>query len=66
MKVTRIAQEAGAVMAQVDAFLRRDPHAELVRLHAVRALADLQPGVMPGFILAYLSRMLPDKSHSAS
>lgn len=64
MKVTRVAQEADAVMAQVDGFLRRDPYAELVRLHAVRAVEDLQPGVMPGFILAYLNRMLAGRTAS--
>ena len=58
MKIARSPLDAAAIIAQVDAFLRADAQAELVRLHAVRRANDLRPDVMPSFVVAYLDRML--------
>ncbi|MDH7799670.1 MULTISPECIES: NUDIX hydrolase [unclassified Beijerinckia] len=58
MKIVRSPLDAAALMAQVDQFLRSDPQAELVRLHQVSTNGDLRPDIMPGFIIAYLDRML--------
>lgn len=58
MKIARSPLDAATIIAQVDAFLRSDAQAELVRLHGVRRASNLRPEVMPSFVVAYLDLML--------
>ena len=48
---------AEALVARINAWLLRDPKAELARMHVVRGLADITPA-MPGFVVAYLESRL--------
>jgi len=58
MKIVRSALAAEPLVARIETFLASDENAELARMHIVRSAADLKPGAMPDFILAYLQRLL--------
>jgi 8-oxo-dGTP pyrophosphatase MutT (NUDIX family) len=58
MKVMRMDETAESIKARVDAFLARDPDAELRRLHIVRGMRDLEALNSPGFIADFIAHQL--------
>jgi hypothetical protein len=58
MKIVRSPLTTDALAARVRGFLAAEKDAELSGVHIVRSRADLKPGAMPPFILAFLERQL--------
>ena len=54
MKPMSLAVPADEAKARIEAFLRRDPRAELSRMHIVRRAADIDEARTPAFVAAYL------------
>jgi 8-oxo-dGTP pyrophosphatase MutT (NUDIX family) len=54
MKAMTLAVAADEAKASIDAFLRRDPGAELSRMHIVRGPEDIDEARTPAFVAAYL------------
>ena len=58
MKIVRSALTTEALASRVRGFLAAQKDAELAGVHIVRTRADLLPGAMPPFIIAFLERQL--------
>ncbi len=58
MKTTRLAQSAAEIEARFQNFIAGQTRPELVALHAVFSVEDLDPVRMPGFTLTYLRHAL--------
>lgn len=58
MKEMTLPLLADEAKARIDAFLARDPHAELSRMHIVRRPDDIDPGRTPDFVAAYIRAKL--------
>ncbi len=58
MKPMALPLQADEAKARIEAFLARDPKAELARMHIVRDAGDLDPERTPGFVLAYIRSVL--------
>ena len=56
MKEIRLPATAVEAKAEIEAFLARDPHSELTRMHIVRRMGDLDPDRTPDFVAAYLEQ----------
>jgi len=54
MKEMTLPMLAEDVKARIDAFLSRDPHSELSRMHIVRRMSDVDRARTPDFVVAYL------------
>ena len=54
MKSMRLRIPADAAKARIEAFLARDPHAELARMHVARRAGDLDAARTPDFIKDFL------------
>ncbi|MBV9701175.1 MAG: hypothetical protein JO163_00470 [Methylobacteriaceae bacterium] len=54
MKTVRASEPAAVLLARIHAFLARDPHSELARVHAVSSAGNCEGLDMPPFMLAYL------------
>ena len=54
MKLMTLPVDAEAAKMRIDAFLALDPHAELSRMHIVRAPDDIDEERTPDFVAAYL------------
>ena len=54
MKLMTLAVPAATLKARIDAYLARDPHAELSRMHVVRGPRDIDESRVPIFVAAYL------------
>lgn len=54
IKLMTLAAPSDAVKARIDAFLARDPKAELTRMHVVRGESDIDEARTPSFVVAYL------------
>ncbi len=54
MKEMALPIGAEEAKARIDAFLARDPQAELSRMHIVRRAGDVDPARTPDFVAAYL------------
>ena len=54
MKPMTLAVPADEAKARIDDFLRRDPLAELSRMHIVRSVEDIDEARTPAFVAAYL------------
>ncbi len=54
MKAMTLAVPADEARARIDDFLRRDPLAELSRMHIVRRVEDIDEARTPAFVAAYL------------
>ena len=62
MKLTRSPFAASEIEARFEDFIARQAHPELVALHPVFSLADLNEERMPGFTLRYLHHTLSEES----
>ena len=58
MKPIRLAVDACEAKARIDAFLARDPMAELARMDVVRRPEDIDEKRTPAFVAAYLRAAL--------
>ncbi len=58
MKIMRMAETAHSIKARVDAFLAKDPGAELRRLHIVRRKQDLDAINSPRFVADFIAHEL--------
>ncbi len=58
MKEMTLPLLADEAKARIDAFLARDPHAELSRMHIVRRPDDIDPERTPDFVAAYIRAKL--------
>lgn len=58
MKIVRSDLSTDALATRVRGFLSSERDAELSGVHVVRTRADLRPGAMPPFIVAFLERAL--------
>ncbi len=58
MKLMTLAVPAAEAKARIDAFLERDPDAELSRMHVVRGPRDVDEARMPGFVALFLRTAL--------
>jgi len=58
LKIVRSPLSTDDLAARVRNFLAREKDAELSGVHVVRSRADLRPGAMPPFILAFLESVL--------
>jgi 8-oxo-dGTP pyrophosphatase MutT (NUDIX family) len=58
MKLMTLAIPAAEAKARIDAFLERDPHAELSRIHVVAGPGDIDEDRTPDFVAAYLRKAL--------
>jgi len=54
MKLMTLAVPAARAKARIDAYLARDPHSELSRMHIVRSPRDIDDARVPAFVAAYL------------
>ncbi len=54
MRPMTLALSADEAKARIDDFLRRDPHAELSRMHIGRRTEDIDEARMPALVAAYL------------
>jgi 8-oxo-dGTP pyrophosphatase MutT (NUDIX family) len=54
IKLMTLAIPAAMLKARIEAYLARDPHAELSRMHIVRGPRDIDPSRVPIFVAAYL------------
>jgi len=62
MKLMTLAVPAATLKARIDAYLARDPHAELARMHIVRGPHDLDESRVPVFVAAYLRNAFAQRS----
>jgi 8-oxo-dGTP pyrophosphatase MutT (NUDIX family) len=62
MKLMTLAVPAATVKARIDAYLARDPHAELSRMHIVRGPRDIDATRVPIFVAAYLRNAFAQRS----
>jgi 8-oxo-dGTP pyrophosphatase MutT (NUDIX family) len=62
MKPMTLLVAAAEARARIDAFLARDPHAELALMHVVRSVEDIDEKRTPAFVAAYLSAAFARKS----
>ncbi len=60
MKRVRSPETASALVARIHAFLARDVHPELARMHVIRGTEDIGPGVLP-FVADYLRAKSPPR-----
>ncbi len=58
MKLMTLSIVADEAKARIEAFLARDPHAELTRIHVVRSPDDIDEARTPAFVAAYLRQAL--------
>lgn len=65
MKEVTLPLTAEAAKAQIEAFLSKDPHPELARMHIVRRPSDIDRDRTPDFVVAYLEAAF-GSSQSAS
>jgi 8-oxo-dGTP pyrophosphatase MutT (NUDIX family) len=54
MKLMTLAVPAARAKARIEAYLARDPHAELSRMHIVRSPCDIDDSRVPVFVSDYL------------
>ena len=59
MKLMQSEQDAVTLRKQIEGFLGAQDKPELSGIHIVRTRADLAPGLMPAFMLAWLEANLP-------
>ena len=62
MKPMTLVAAAEEARTRIDAFLARDSHAELARMHVVRSVGDIDESRTPAFVTAYLSAAFARKS----
>ena len=62
MKLMTLAVPAATLKARIDAYLARDPHAELSRMHIVRGPRDIDKSRVPVFVAAYLRNAFAQRS----
>jgi 8-oxo-dGTP pyrophosphatase MutT (NUDIX family) len=62
MKLMALAAPAATLKARIDAYLARDPHAELSRMHIVRGPRDIDESRVPIFVAAYLRNAFAQRS----
>jgi 8-oxo-dGTP pyrophosphatase MutT (NUDIX family) len=62
MKLMTLAVPAATLKARIDAYLARDPHAELSRMHIVRGPRDIDESRVPVFVAAYLRNAFAQRS----
>ena len=62
MKLITLAAPAAALKSRIDAYLARDPHAELARMHIVRGPRDIDESRVPIFVAAYLRKAFAQRS----
>ena len=58
MKVMRLAVAAGEAKTRIEAFLARETHPELARIHIARRPEDIDPARAPAFVIDFLSYAL--------
>jgi len=56
MKEILLPSTAVEAKAEIEAFLARDPHSELTRMHIVRGMSDIDRDRTPDFVAAYLKQ----------
>jgi 8-oxo-dGTP pyrophosphatase MutT (NUDIX family) len=62
MKLMTLPIPAARVKARIDAYLERDPHSELSRMHIVRSPRDIDERLVPIFVASYLRDMFAQRS----
>jgi len=59
MKIMRLSTPAEDAKARIEAFLARDDHAELAKIHIARGPGDIDPARAPAFVHDFLRYALP-------
>jgi hypothetical protein len=62
MKLMTLAVPAARAKARIEAYLARDPHPELSRMHIVRSPRDIDDSRVPVFVSDYLRDAFAQRS----